>query len=81
MSWETISWILVAISLVGNVFVIKKNVIGQWMWAASNIGLICYNLHVGATAQVFLFSAYLLMCLWGILAWSKKSEKTEAKAA
>jgi hypothetical protein len=79
MSFETLSWILVALSLAGNIFVVKKNVLGQYLWALSNIGWISYDVWIGANSQAFLFAVYLGMCVWGIIAWSK-AEKQEAKA-
>lgn len=77
MEWETLSWVLVALSLAGNVFVIKKNVIGQWLWAMANLGWIIFDLSIGAYSQAFLFCVYLGMCAWGILAWSKKEQPAE----
>ncbi|MCS5709367.1 nicotinamide mononucleotide transporter family protein [Candidatus Berkiella cookevillensis] len=77
MNWEVLSWGLVVISLAGNIFIIKKSVIGQWLWALSNIGWIAYNLTLNAYAQAFLFLVYLGMCIWGILAWSKKPKEAD----
>jgi nicotinamide riboside transporter PnuC len=74
MNWDIVTWVLVVLSLTGNIFVIKKNVMGQWLWAISNIGWIVFNLSIGAYAQAFLFAVYFGMCVWGILAWSKKAE-------
>lgn len=74
MNWDIVTWVLVVLSLTGNIFVIKKNVMGQWLWAISNIGWIVFNLSIGAYAQAFLFTVYFGMCVWGILAWSKKAE-------
>ena len=71
MSLETLSWICVILSLAGNIFVIKKNVLGQWLWAISNVGWISYDLYIGAYSQAFLFTVYLGMCIWGIIAWSR----------
>ncbi len=75
MSIETLSWILVFLSLTGNVFVIKKNVIGQWLWAIGNAGWVMFDLSIGAYSQAFLFAVYLAMCVWGIIEWSKESKK------
>ena len=80
MSFETLSWILVVLSLAGNIFVVKKNVIGQWMWATSNLGWISYDLYIGAYSQAFLFVVYFGMCVWGIIAWSKDDKKVTAEA-
>jgi hypothetical protein len=78
MSFENLSWILVVLSLVGNVFVIKKNVLGQWLWALANLGWIGFDLYLAAYSQAFLFAVYFGMCVWGITVWSK--EKKEALA-
>ncbi len=75
MSFEDLSWILVALSLAGNIFVIKKNVIGQWIWALSNMGWILFDLSLGAYSQAFLFAVYFGMCVWGIIVWSRSDAK------
>lgn len=77
MSWEQLSWVLVFLSLAGNVFVIKKNVLGQWLWAISNTGWIVFDLSIGAYSQAFLFFIYFCMCVWGIIAWSKTANSPE----
>jgi len=71
MSFADLSWILVALSLIGNVFVIKKNVAGQWLWAVANLGWIAFDLYLGAYSQAFLFAVYFGMCVWGIMAWTR----------
>lgn len=76
MTFEQISWVFVALSLTGNVFVIKKHVAGQWLWAVANIGWISFNVYRGSYSQAFLFTVYLGMCVWGIYQWSKKPEET-----
>lgn len=78
MNWEMFSWVLVALSLTGNIFVVKKNVMGQWLWAVSNVGWITYNLTIQAYAPAFLFSIYFAMCVWGIIAWSRSPEASAA---
>lgn len=79
-SWimENASWVLVALSLAGNYFVIKKNVVGQWLWAISNVGWITYDLSIGATSQAFLFAVYLVLCVWGIISWTRDDRKAKA---
>jgi len=72
-----LSWVLVALSLIGNIFVVKKNVLGQWLWAISNVGWISYDIYIGAYSQAFLFSAYLLLCIWGIISWTKDNNNKQ----
>jgi nicotinamide riboside transporter PnuC len=81
MSFETLSWALVVLSLAGNVFVIKKNVLGQWLWAFSNIGWVIFDLYIGAYSQAFLFAVYLGLCIWGIIAWTKDQSKSAPEKA
>lgn len=80
MTIDNLTWFLVAMSLTGNVFVIKKNVLGQWLWAAANLGWVFYDLRKNAHSQAFLFSVYFAMCVWGIIVWSKE-KKNEVKAS
>ena len=79
MSFETLSWFLVAMSLTGNAFVNKKNVLGQWIWATSNLGWVSYNIYIGSYSQATLFGAYLCMCVWGIISWTRDA-KAKAQA-
>lgn len=81
MSFETFSWVLVVLSLAGNIFVIKKNVIGQWLWAISNVGWISFDFYIGAYSQAFLFTVYLGLCVWGIIAWTKDKETVAQESA
>lgn len=80
MSIEDLSWILVVLSLAGNAFVIKKNILGQWLWAISNVGWVAFNLYLEAYSQAFLFGVYFGMCVWGIIAWSKDAKLKTASA-
>lgn len=75
MEWEQLSWILVALSLTGNYFVIKKQVLGQWLWAFGNVGWIVFDLAIGAYSQALLFFVYLLMCIWAIWLWNKEAKR------
>ena len=78
MSFETISWLFVVLSLAGNYFVIKKNVLGQWLWAVANLGWIGFDIYLEAYSQAFLFVIYFGMCVWGILEWSKTPQEQHA---
>ncbi|CRX38228.1 hypothetical protein [Estrella lausannensis] len=80
MTFDDLSWLLVAVSLLGNVYVIKKNVIGQWLWAFGNLGWIFFDVYKEAYSQAFLFAVYLGMCIWGIIAWTKEAREKNAAA-
>ena len=81
MTFEHLSWVLTFLSLAGNYFVIKKNVLGQWLWAVANIGWIAFDLWIGAYSQAFLFFVYFGMCIWGIILWSRESKGAAKEAA
>lgn len=74
---EYASWLFVILSLAGNVFVIKKNVIGQWLWSISNVGWIAFDLSIQAYSQAFLFSVFLCISIWGIYSWTKSDREKE----
>jgi len=75
---DNISWFFVALSLLGNVFVVKKNVVGQWIWALSNIGWITINVYQEFYPQAFLFAVYFALCVWGIITWTREAKKVSA---
>lgn len=70
-----ISWIFTAASLLGNVFVIKKQIKGQVIWAISNIGWSIYFLKLGEYPSAALFFIYLLLCVYGIISWTNEAKK------
>ncbi len=77
MTLETINnlaWGIVAISLMGNIYIIKKKVAGFYFWSFSNTLWIFYNLFIAAIAQAVLMFICLLFCLYGIYQWNKKKE-------
>ena len=67
-----LSWVFVFLSILGNIFVVKKMVIGQVLWAISNIGWIIFDIYIGAYPQACLFFVYLCFCIWAMISWSKK---------
>lgn len=77
MDWKDLTWILVVMSLMGNVFVNKKNVIGQWMWMFANIGWMVYDIYMETYSQACLFGVYFFMTVWGVYAWTKDAKKVE----
>lgn len=78
LTWQDLSWVLVFLSLAGNIFVIKKNVVGQYLWAVSNFGWIIFDIYIEAYSQAFLFFVYLGLCIWGIIAWSREDAKLKS---
>ena len=75
---ELFPWLLVIASLAGNVFVVRKDVRGQWIWTFANLGWIAYDLSIGAYAQAALFTVYLGLCVWGIVSWTRDAKAQAA---
>ncbi|MBT3394129.1 MAG: hypothetical protein HN411_03340 [Waddliaceae bacterium] len=74
-------WFLTALSLTGNLFIIKKNVTGQWVWAIANTGWIPFHyFHNHDSASAFLFTVYLGLTVWGIISWTKSAKAAKQAA-
>lgn len=72
MIYDDIMWIFVAISLTGNILIIKKNSYGFVMWTVSNIAWVYYDFYKEAYSQSFLFVIYTILALYGIYEWKIK---------
>lgn len=77
MDLEQVSWVFVILSLIGNAFVIQKNVMGQWLWTVSNFGWVVYDISFGAYSQACLFAAYFVMSVWGVYSWTRAEKKAK----
>ena len=62
-------WLFVFISLCGNFFIIKKNILGFYLWLIADIFLIFYNLNIQEFAQSTLYIIYTFFCIYGIFKW------------
>ena len=62
-------WLCVIISLSGNFFIIKKNILGFYLWLIADLFLIFYNFHIHEIAQGVLNITYTIFCLYGIKQW------------
>lgn len=68
---QQLLWLIVVISLCGNFFIIKKRIIGFWLWIIADLFLIWYNFSIQETAQGTLYIIYTIFCLYGIKQWRK----------
>lgn len=66
-----LSWFLTALSLIGNVFIIQKKMSGQVCWMIANTGWVIYFASIKEIPSATLFSAYLGLCIWGVIKWSR----------
>ena len=67
MDFVHLTWVLVFLSVVGNILVIyKKRMSGYLFWLFSNIGWIAYNALIKEYSQMSLFVVYLALAILGI---------------
>ena len=69
---EILGWVLVGLSILGNVFVIYKNVMGYYLWTVANTGWIIYHITLGLYPGTGLFGVYLGLGIWGIIKWNNQ---------
>ena len=67
-----ITWILAVLSLIGNIFNVKKKVICFYIWALGEIFWFSLDFYHGVYGRAFLDSVQFIMCIWGILEWENK---------
>ncbi|MBN1915208.1 MAG: hypothetical protein JW769_04900 [Parachlamydiales bacterium] len=72
---KNISWLFTALSIWGNIHVIKKQKVGQLLWMLANVGWIWYNVKNHEWAAATLFSIYLGLCIWGFVQWHLDEKK------
>lgn len=69
------TWALMALSVAGTLLVIRRRVLGYYLWVVSNIGWIAVDFHRGVYAQALLFFIYLALSVYGI--WDAKNDSIE----
>lgn len=68
---KIISWILMLLSVIGNVFVNFKSVWGMWIWLIGSLGWVIYAKVKKETALMVLYIVYSILNISGIIIWSK----------
>lgn len=68
---DVIGWSLAAVSVAGNVFVIKRRALGFWLWAVANAGWIAIDLRAALWPQAALFAVYLALAVKGARDWRR----------
>lgn len=64
---SNLTWILVALSILGNVFVIyDRKTMGYVIWLVANAGWIVYNIYIAEYSQMSLFIVYSFLAMLGI---------------
>lgn len=65
-----LTWLLVIIALIGTVLNVRHDRRGFVLWAISNLGLAIVNARSSEWAQASLWMIYVVLAVWGWLAWS-----------
>ncbi len=68
-------WILTCLSLTGTFLNIKKKVSGWIVWLVANLGWVTSFMWKGMLAEATLFSAYSILCIYGIIEWRRPNLK------
>lgn len=75
---EIASWAITLAALVGTWMNVQKDRRCFYIWVATNTFWIAYDAIHGLYAQVFLFTIYLILSLWGIWKWGRDNEENNS---
>ena len=67
-----LTWIITAISLIGTILNIKKNIACFYLWTIGNIAWLIFDLYSGLYSRTVLDIVQLVFAIWGIIAWNNK---------
>lgn len=67
-----LTWIITAISLIGTILNIKKNIACFYLWTIGNIAWLIFDLYSGLYSRTVLDMVQLVFSIWGIIAWNNK---------
>lgn len=71
---KDITWFLTAISLIGTVFNIKKNISCFYIWLVGDILWFIFDLTAGTYGRSTLDFVQVILAVWGIYSWRKEVE-------
>lgn len=71
--WTLAAYAAVALSLLGNIGVVKKRRWGMTCWVISNLIWIPYHWLRGDWPSVLMFSVYMGLAVWGFVRWKEKA--------
>lgn len=60
---------IIPVSLIAYFLMIKKNIIGLYIYVGVNILLAIYNYRIGSCVQMLLMIMYTILSLYGIHKW------------
>lgn len=77
---EVFTWGTTALCLAGTVLNVKKSVLCFYLWTAGNILWLTFDLSQHLYSRAVLDVVQLILALWGIKCWSKKTEPEKETA-
>lgn len=66
-----VGYIATFLSLLGNVFIVRKSKWGFVIWTAGNIVWIWVDIHIGLHSQIVMMAVYSALNIWGLIEWGK----------
>ena len=69
-----ISYIATFLSLLGNVFIVRKSKWGFIIWTAGNIAWIWVDIHIGLYSQIVMMAVYSMLNIWGLIEWGRDKD-------
>lgn len=69
------TWILTAISLIGNYLNCRKIRAGFILWLICNTGWLIYDLMTGLYSRALLDTVQSAFCIYGLIEWGKNDGK------
>lgn len=73
-----ITYLATFLSILGNIFIVKKSRIGYWIWIASNIFWIYVDYKIPEmSAQIIMMVFYIILNVWGLYEWRGKEKEIE----
>lgn len=74
MNFETLTWIISFLALVGTILNSNRNKYGFILWFFTNLFWVIVDYNSGLYAQAALFFAYTILAVKGMWTWSKKEK-------
>lgn len=68
---KIVSYILMTLSISGNIFINLQSVIGMWVWAVGSCGWVVYTYIKNEKALMIQNIVYTILNIMGIIMWSK----------
>ena len=71
-TYDVSQWVLFAISILAEYWIIKKNVLGFYLWIVLCIGWFTIDYIAGLYGQATSYVFFLLVCIYGAIEWRVK---------